>query len=73
MGEAELSEGSEKPLYPTKVLGAEILVNPFEDRVKRSREEARVQEKVEKKKAPKRKANKALMSSGDEEEDVAPV
>jgi len=41
--------------------------------VKRSREEARVQERVEKKKAPKRKANKALMSFGDEEEDVAPV
>ncbi|KAK3059925.1 hypothetical protein LTS18_009748 [Coniosporium uncinatum] len=74
MGEAELSEGSEKPLYPTKVLGAEILVNPFADMVKKSREEARVQDKVQKKKqAPKRKANKALMSFEDEEEDVVPV
>ncbi|KAL8955598.1 MAG: hypothetical protein Q9193_006612, partial [Seirophora villosa] len=36
MGEAELmAEGSERPLYPTKVTGAEILVNPFNDMVKR--------------------------------------
>ncbi|KAI4242457.1 MAG: hypothetical protein L6R40_004011 [Gallowayella cf. fulva] len=37
IGEAELvAEGSERPLYPTKVTGAEILANPFDDMVKRN-------------------------------------
>ncbi|MDI1485861.1 MAG: Peptidyl-prolyl isomerase cwc27 [Ramalina farinacea] len=37
MGEAELQpgEGSERPVYATRITGAEILVNPFEDMVVR--------------------------------------
>src|ERR1700761_2831956 len=43
MAEAELveGEGSERPLYPTKVTGAELLVNPFEDMVVRVKEAPR--------------------------------
>ena len=38
MGEADLEdgEGSERPMYPTKITGAEVLVNPFEDMLKRN-------------------------------------
>jgi peptidyl-prolyl cis-trans isomerase SDCCAG10 len=79
MGEADMAEeGGDRPLYPDKVTGAEILVNPFEDMVKRERvikvkELAR--DKATKKK-PKRKAGKALLSfggDGDEDEGALPV
>lgn len=78
MGEADLTEeeGSERPLYPTKITGAEIIVNPFDDMVKRVQTaQPRAQEKKGPKKA-KRKAAKQLLSfGGDEgdEGDAAPV
>ncbi|EME81774.1 uncharacterized protein MYCFIDRAFT_32590 [Pseudocercospora fijiensis CIRAD86] len=71
-----LEEGSERPLYPTKVTGAEILVNPFEDMVARVREAPRTKAELKKPDAKKRKkpAGKNVMSfGGDEEEEAAPV
>ena len=78
IGEAELAEdGSDRPLYPTKVLGADILVNPFEGMVKKEQVQMHtsVAEKKIKKK-PKRKAGKDLLSFGideEEENDVVQV
>ncbi|KAF2968486.1 hypothetical protein GQX73_g5069 [Xylaria multiplex] len=75
MGEAEIAEGSERPLYPIKITGTEILVNPFDDMKKRART-ARPTEpggSVEKKKK-KQKPGKKLLSFDDEEGDAdAPV
>ncbi|RYP52630.1 hypothetical protein DL768_002280 [Monosporascus sp. mg162] len=72
MGEAELAEGSERPLYPIKITSVEILVNPFEDMKKRERVAARNEQapapKSQKKKKPKAGAKK-LLSFGDEEGD----
>jgi peptidyl-prolyl cis-trans isomerase SDCCAG10 len=69
MGEAEMAEqGGDRPLYPDKVIGAEILVNPFEDMVKRERiikVKELTQDKPAKKK-PKRKAGKVLLSFGED-------
>ena len=77
MAEAEIAEGSEdRPLYPTKVTGAEIIINPFEDMVKRVRVAERTAPESKKTKKPKRKAGKNLVSfAGDEGEeiDAAPV
>lgn len=70
MGEAELQarEASERPIYPTKITGAEILVNPFEDMVmKKVYERAEVGQKQEGKKKGKKKGGKALLSFGGEE------
>ncbi len=70
MGETELEsrEGSEIPVYPTKITGAEILVNPFEDMVKREPSNlARAVEKEEAKKKLKKKGGKTLLSFGGEE------
>ena len=72
MGEAELvAEGSERPLYPTKITGAEILANPFEDMVKRDllrqRGAASVTDKKDLKKKDKRKGGKILLSFEDDE------
>ncbi|KAH7051173.1 cyclophilin-like domain-containing protein [Macrophomina phaseolina] len=78
MGEADLTEeeGSERPLYPTKIINTEIIVNPFDDMVKRVQTaQPQTQEKKGPKKA-KRKAAKQLLSfGGDEgdEGDAAPV
>ncbi|KAK5167537.1 Peptidyl-prolyl isomerase cwc27 [Saxophila tyrrhenica] len=82
MAEAEMTEeeGSERPLYPTKVTGAEVLVNPFEDMVARVREAPRTKGEegsgkgVKKRKKP---AGKNVLSFGGDEgkdgEAVAPV
>ena len=70
MGEAELEpvEGSERPIYPTKITGTEILVNPFEDMVKRKpRNLVRAVEKGDAKKRLKKKGGKILLSFGGEE------
>ena len=66
MGEAELGD-EERPLYPTKITGAEVLVNPFEDMIKR--EVRRAQELKEEKEGKKRKkkGGKVLLSFGGEE------
>jgi peptidyl-prolyl cis-trans isomerase SDCCAG10 len=37
MGEAEVAEGTERPLYPMKITHIEILINPFDDMKKRER------------------------------------
>lgn len=75
MGEAELVGGKgERPLYPTKITGTEVLVNPFEDMVRReSKGKVGVDvegKKVDKKKG-KKKGGKILLSFGleDGEED----
>ena len=72
MGEAELEniEGSERPLFPTKIIGAEILVNPFEDMVRREPQiKPAVEEKQEVKKKSKKKGGKTLLSFGAEDGD----
>lgn len=74
MGEAELlSEASDRPMYPTMVTGAEVLVNPFEDMVpKMPGKPAKVQDDPAKKKAKKkRKVGKQLLSFGDDEDEEA--
>lgn len=77
MGEAEVDEGGERPLYPTKITSIEILVNPFEDMKKRDRIANRTVQSVapEKKKDKKRKGGKQLLSFGDDEGegDVEPL
>ncbi|KAK6528786.1 Peptidyl-prolyl isomerase cwc27 [Orbilia ellipsospora] len=76
MGQLELEdvEGSERPLYPPKILGSEILVNPFDDMKKREVKVStagREEKKMVKKKKPK---GKQMLSFADgEEEDAAPV
>lgn len=80
MAEVEMTEeeGSERPMYPTKVTGSEILVNPFEGMEARVREAPRTASNdkrgkdVKKRKKPVGK--NVLSFGGDEgEEDVAPV
>lgn len=77
MGEGEVQEGTERPLYPTKVTSVEVLVNPFQDMEKRDRVAQRTVKPAapEKKKAKKRKGGKQLLSFGDEdgEGDVEPL
>lgn len=81
MADAELTEGegSERPLYPTRITGAEILVNPFEDMVARAQEAPRQKAEVgtTKKQVKKRKKplGKNVLSFGGEEgeEELAPV
>ncbi|GFP58323.1 peptidyl-prolyl isomerase CWC27 [Trichoderma asperellum] len=70
IGESEVDETTERPLYPVKIERVEILVNPFSDMTKRSRV-AQIQEKpkAEKEKKKKRKGGKQLLSFGDEEGD----
>jgi len=75
MGELELEDGGDRPLFPPKILSAEVLVNPFEDvkprEVKRKAEETREKPK---KKLVRKKAGKALLSFvGEEEDDGAPA
>jgi peptidyl-prolyl cis-trans isomerase SDCCAG10 len=80
MADAELveAEGSERPLYPTKITGAEIIVNPFEDMVARAQIAPRATEDGQKKKDPKKRkkpAGKNVLSFGgdDGDESLAPL
>ncbi|KAF1933722.1 peptidyl-prolyl isomerase CWC27 [Didymella exigua CBS 183.55] len=75
MAEADIAEGSEdRPLYPSKITGTEIILNPFEDMVKRERVVQRTEPEAKKTKKPKRKAGKNVLSFGAEDgEDMAPV
>lgn len=70
-------EGSERPLYPIKVTGSEVLVNPFDDMVARVRDAPRSKGDEAKTEMKKRKkpAGKNVLSFGVEEgdEDGAPV
>jgi peptidyl-prolyl cis-trans isomerase SDCCAG10 len=74
MGEMEVVDGSDRPVYPVKITGVEILVNPFQDMVKRARVAEMAREKVPEKKK-RRKAGKQLLSFGDDdgEEEQQPV
>lgn len=73
MGDADLveGEGSERPLYPTKITGSEVLLNPFEDMVKSEpRARAAIGDGKDGKKGVKKgkkKGGKALLSFGDDE------
>ncbi|RDA91152.1 hypothetical protein CP533_0458 [Ophiocordyceps camponoti-saundersi (nom. inval.)] len=69
IGESELEDGSERPLYPIRIDKIEILVNPFENMVKRSRV-AKVLPKLSSAsdKKAKRKGGKQLLSFGDDED-----
>ena len=81
IGEADLSgeEGSDRPLYPTKITLTEVLVNPFEGMVpmqlvkRTGAADGVVQEKdkgrLKKRKAGGRKTGKTLLSFGDDEDD----
>ncbi|KAL5083604.1 Peptidyl-prolyl isomerase cwc27 [Trichoderma cf. simile WF8] len=70
IGESEVDEATERPLYPVKITSVEILVNPFDDMTKRSRvAQTQVKPKVDKEKKKKRKGGKQLLSFGDEEGD----
>ncbi|KAF2865046.1 cyclophilin-like domain-containing protein [Massariosphaeria phaeospora] len=72
IAEAELVEGSdETPMYPTKITGAEILINPFEDMVKRARVAERTAPEAKKAKKSKRKAGKTLLSFGGDDGEAA--
>jgi peptidyl-prolyl cis-trans isomerase SDCCAG10 len=76
MAEAELRDGSDdQPMYPARVTGAEIIINPFEDMVKRARVAERTEPEAPKVKKPKRKAGKNVLSFGDDADavDAAPV
>jgi peptidyl-prolyl cis-trans isomerase SDCCAG10 len=80
MAEVEMTEeeGSERPMYPTKVTGSEILVNPFEGmeaRVKEAPRTAREDKRGKDVKKRKKPLGKNVLSfGGDEgEEDAAPV
>ncbi|KAL8829604.1 MAG: hypothetical protein Q9170_006090 [Blastenia crenularia] len=71
MGEVELvAEDSDRPLYPTKITGTEILVNPFDDMVKRdllpSRSRPDKPHDKELKKKSKKKGGKILLSFEDD-------
>ncbi|KAH6847865.1 cyclophilin-like domain-containing protein [Chaetomium sp. MPI-CAGE-AT-0009] len=72
MGEAEVAEGTERPLYQMKIIRVEILINPFDDMKKRERKVRQqvLQPAPAEKKQKKRKGGKQLLSFGDEEGDV---
>ena len=73
MGEADLvdGEGSERPLYPTKITGTEVLVNPFEDVVPRvvKAKTGGKEESNEQRRKSKKKSGKTLLSFADEGQD----
>ncbi|KAK2066151.1 cyclophilin type peptidyl-prolyl cis-trans isomerase/CLD [Colletotrichum caudatum] len=73
MGEAEVTPGTDRPMYPVKITGIEILVNPFEDMMKRSRIATQAPKTAPVEKKKKRKGGKQLLSFGDDEGDAEEV
>ncbi|KAI5864313.1 cyclophilin-like protein [Durotheca rogersii] len=75
MGEAEVAEGGERPLYPVKITSVEILVNPFDDMKRQERVVKHSQQApvVEKSKRTKPRAGKKLLSFGDDDGDEVAV
>jgi cyclophilin family peptidyl-prolyl cis-trans isomerase len=57
MAEADLVDGMERPMYPTKITRADIVLNPFEDMTKRVTEAPRTApaKEISAKRKPKRK------------------
>lgn len=70
MGDAELADDSERPLYPTKIIGSEIILNPFSDMQARVKAAPRTtgedRNALKKRKKP---AGKSGLSFGLDEED----
>ncbi|KAF4123657.1 peptidyl-prolyl cis-trans isomerase SDCCAG10 [Geosmithia morbida] len=77
IGESEVVEGTDRPMYPVKIDRVEILVNPFDDMKKRERVAVpSTAQKKKPEKRKKRKGGKQLLSFGDEEggeEEEVPV
>ena len=76
LAEAELIEGSERPLYPAKVTRTEILLNPYPDLVANKVEKKQISSHTEPvKKKAKTKRTKTLLSfeDGNEEEADGPM
>ncbi|KAF4817814.1 Peptidyl-prolyl isomerase CWC27 [Colletotrichum siamense] len=73
MGELEVTPGTDRPMYPVKITSIEILVNPFEDMVKRSRVATQAPKTVVVERKKKRKGGKQLLSFGNEEGDAEEV
>ncbi|KIW39066.1 uncharacterized protein PV06_08878 [Exophiala oligosperma] len=73
IAEGELVEGTERPIYPEKILRVEILELPkgdaWQKMRKRDKVAARVVEAPTKKKVPKKKGGKTLLSFGGDEGD----
>ncbi|KAL1895079.1 Peptidyl-prolyl isomerase cwc27 [Sporothrix stenoceras] len=75
IGQGDVQEGTERPLYPTRITKTEILTNPFTDMRKTEREARHTTVSAprggEEKKRTKRKkgVNKNLLSFGDDVED----
>ena len=68
MAEADLMDNSERPQYPTKINSTEVLVNPFNDLVKRTAKVLQpVLEKRSEKKKPKKAVKTLLSFEGDDE------
>ena len=70
IAEGELVEGTEKPVYPEKVLSVEILEMPKGDAWQSMRKRERTAKRVvedSKKEKPKKKARKVLLSFGGDE------
>ncbi|KAF1832762.1 hypothetical protein BDW02DRAFT_580939 [Decorospora gaudefroyi] len=74
MAEAEIREGTDdQPLYPSRITGADVIINPFEDMVRRVRVAERAEPEPTKVKKPKRKAGKNVLSFGDDAADADTV
>jgi peptidyl-prolyl cis-trans isomerase SDCCAG10 len=69
MGEMEVGPG-DRPTYPVKITGVEVLVNPFKDMVRRERFAVPETQKAPEKKKAKRKGGKQLLSFGGEDGDT---
>ncbi|CAK7566691.1 MAG: Peptidyl-prolyl isomerase cwc27 [Sporothrix epigloea] len=78
IGQSDVQEGTDRPLYPTRIVKAEILTNPFADMRKTARavppssqEQQYAPQGADDKKKTKRKkgVNKNLLSFGDDVED----
>ena len=69
MGEMEVGPG-DRPTYPVKITGVEVLVNPFNDMVRRERFAVPETQKAPEKKKAKRKGGKQLLSFGGEDGDT---
>lgn len=68
IGESEVDEATERPMYPIKIERIEVLVNPFDDMKKRVRVATQaIAKPAPKKDKKKRKAGKQLLSFGDDE------
>jgi peptidyl-prolyl cis-trans isomerase SDCCAG10 len=73
IAEGELLEGSERPMYPEKLLKAEVLEMPKGEAWQKMRKRQKVADRFieapAKKKAPKKKGGKTLLSFGGDEGD----